>query len=179
VLLPRLKRAIKSPAFLVGLAAFLTALLVQSGDVGSIDTEIRLQTTHSFWTEAPSVPDNSPEFGLAGKNGRVYATYGMGQSLLMLPSDIVGTYLARLRLFASFAGHDPGIREIVVSYSTSILLCVLAVLVSFRWLHLMGFRSFDSAVRYDLSPLHAESGGEQPDFSFNADRVDVAIRMAP
>jgi hypothetical protein len=139
VLLPRLKRAIKSPAFLVGLAAFLTALLVQSGDVGSIDTEIRLQTTHSFWTEAPSVPDNSPEFGLAGKNGRVYATYGMGQSLLMLPSDIVGTYLARLRLFASFAEHDPGIREIIVSYSTSILVCVLSVLVSFRWLHLMGF----------------------------------------
>jgi hypothetical protein len=137
--LPRFKRVIKSPAFLVGLAAFLTALLVQSGDLGSIDTEIRLQTTHSFWTEAPSVPDNSPEFGLAGKNGRIYATYGMGQSLLMLPSDIVGTYLARLRPFEGFSGHDPGIREIVVSYSTSILVCVLAVLVSLRCLHLLGF----------------------------------------
>jgi hypothetical protein len=136
---PRVKRAIKSPAFLVGLAAFLTAVLVQSGEVGSIDTEIRLQTTHSFWTNAPSVPDNSPEFGLAGKNGRVYATYGMGQSLLMLPSDIVGTYLARLRPFADFSEHEPGIREIVVSYSTSILLCVLTVLVSLRCLHLLGF----------------------------------------
>jgi hypothetical protein len=90
----------------VGLAAFLTAVLVQSGDVGSIDTEIRLQTTHSFWTDAPSVPDNI-ELGLVGNTGRVYAPYGMGQSLLMLPSDIVGTYLARLRLFADFSEHDP------------------------------------------------------------------------
>jgi hypothetical protein len=126
-------------AFLVGLAAFLTALLVQSGDLGSIDGDIRLQTTHSFWTSAPSVPDNSPEFGVAGKNGQIYATYGMGQSLLMLPSDIVGTYLAGLPLFRAFAGHDPGIRQIVVSYSTNILLCILSVLVCFRCLRLLEF----------------------------------------
>src|SRR5438477_1370958 len=126
-------------AFLVGLAAFLTALLVQSGDLGSIDGDIRLQTTHSFWTSAPSVPDNSPEFGVAGKNGQIYATYGMGQSLLMLPSDIVGTYLAGLPLFRAFAGHDPGIRQIVVSYSTNFLLCILSVLVCFRCLRLLEF----------------------------------------
>jgi hypothetical protein len=135
----RQKRVLNHPAFLVGLAVFLTALLVQSGELGSIDTNIRLQTTHSFWTSAPPVPDNSPEFGVAGKNGQIYATYGMGQSLLMLPSDIVGTYLARLPLFDGFAEHDPGIRQIVVSYSTSILVCVLAVLVCIRFLLLLEF----------------------------------------
>jgi hypothetical protein len=135
----RQKKMLNHPAFLVGLAAFLTALLVQSGELGSIDTAIRLQTTHSLWTSAPSVPDNSIEFGVRGKNGRIYATYGMGQSLLMLPSDTVGTYLARLPLFAGFAGHDPGIRQIVVSYSTSILVCVLTVLVCIRCLCLLEF----------------------------------------
>lgn len=135
----RQKRVLDEPAFLLALAAFLTALLVQSGELGSIDTTIRLQTTHSFWTSAPSVPDNSPELGAAGKNGRIYATYGMGQSLVMLPSDIVGTYMARLPRFGGFAEHDPGIRQIVVSYSTSILMCVLAVLVCMRCLGLLEF----------------------------------------
>lgn len=135
----RQKKVLNHPAFLVGLAAFLTALLVQSGELGSVDSDIRLQTTHSFWTPAPSVPDKSPELGVAGENGRLYAPYGMGQSLLMLPSDIVGTYLARLPLFGGFAGHNRGIREIVVSYSTNILVCVLTVLVCIRCLRLLEF----------------------------------------
>jgi hypothetical protein len=150
----RQKRILKHPAFFLGLAAFLTALLVQSGELGSIDTDIRLQTTHSFWTPAPSVPDNSPEFGVAGKNGRIYATYGIGQSMLMLPSDIVGTYLARLPLFAGFAGHDPGIRQIVVSYSTSILVCVLTVLICMRCLGLLEF-TVNQAIAGALALLFA------------------------
>jgi hypothetical protein len=135
----RQKRVLSHPAYLVGLAALLTALLVQSGELGSIDSTIRLQTTHSFWTSEPSVPDNSPELGVAGKNGRIYATYGMGQSVVMLPADIAGAYLARLRLFSNFAEHDPGIRQIVVSYSNNILVCVLTVLVCMRWLRLLEF----------------------------------------
>ncbi len=120
--------------------AFLTALLLQSGELGSIDTTRRLQTTHSFWTSAPPVvPEDYPDFGIVGRNGKIYAWYGMGQSLLMLPADIIGTYLERLPVFADFADHDPDIRAIVVSYSTSILVCVLAVLVCFRFLLLLEF----------------------------------------
>jgi len=120
--------------------AFLTALLLQSGELGSIDTTRRLQTTHSFWTsEPPVVPEDYPEFGVVGRNGKIYAWYGMGQSLLMLPADIIGTYLQRLPVFANFADHDPDIRAIVVSYSTSILVCVLTVLVCFRFLLLLDF----------------------------------------
>jgi hypothetical protein len=136
---PRVAKAMKSPALLVGLTAFLTALLVQSGDVGSIDTQFRLQTTHSFWTEDRSVPENALQLGVAGKKGRVYAPYGMGQSLLMLPADIAGSYLARLRLFADFSEHDPGIREIVVTYSSSILLSVFTALTCLRLLKSLEF----------------------------------------
>ena len=134
------KRLFNHPGFLVGLAAFLTAVLVQSGELGSIDTVLRLQTTHSLWTSASLVlPEDYRVIGLVGRDGRIYVPYGIGQSLLMLPSDMVGAYLARLSLFASFAEHDPGIREIVVSYSTNILVCVLTVLVCFRFLRLLEF----------------------------------------
>src|SRR5437879_12144574 len=134
------KRLFNHPGFLVGLAAFMTAVLVQSGELGSIDTVLRLQTTHSLWTSASLVlPEDYRVIGLVGRDGRIYVPYGIGQSLLMLPSDMVGAYLARLSLFASFAEHDPGIREIVVSYSTNILVCVLTVLVCFRFLRLLEF----------------------------------------
>src|SRR5712692_2017443 len=124
------KRLFNHPGFLVGLAAFLTAVLVQSGELGSIDTALRLQTTHSFWTSASLVlPEDYSEIGLVGRAGRIYVPYGIGQSLLMLPSDMVATHLARLPLFASFAEHDPGILEIVVSADTDILVCILPELV--------------------------------------------------
>jgi hypothetical protein len=134
------RRIFDNPAFWLGLAALLTALLVQSGDLGSIDTVRRLQTTHSFWTSAPAVlPEEYPEFGVMGRNGAIYAWYGMGQSLLMLPSDMVGTFLERMPRFADFSDHDPGIRAILVSYSVNIPVCILTVLVCFRFLRLLEF----------------------------------------
>jgi len=136
----RFKKLIDNPVFLLGIVAFLTALLLQSGELGSSDTTRRLQTTHSFWTSAPPVlPEDYPDFGIVGRKGTIYAWYGMGQSLLMLPADIIGTYLERLPVFANLADRDPGIRAIVVSYSTNILVCVLTVLVCFRFLRLLEF----------------------------------------
>jgi uncharacterized protein (DUF934 family) len=104
------EKMIANPLLLLGMAAFLTSLLVQSGELGSIDTTLRLQTTHSFWTATPPIP---PDLGIVGRHGKIYATYGIGQSLLMLPADIVVTYLNRLSIFAHFAAHDPDIRAIV------------------------------------------------------------------
>src|SRR5229473_5648712 len=128
----RVRRLFGSPVFLLGLTAFLTAFVVQSGELGTSDTTHRLQTTHSFWTSEPPVfPEEYPEFGIHGRNGKLYASYGMGQSLLMLPSDVVGTYAARLSIFRDYGGTDPAVRSIVVSYSTNILVCVLTVLVCF------------------------------------------------
>jgi hypothetical protein len=138
-MISRLRRLIRSPLFLLGSVAFLTAFVVQSGELGTSDTTHRLQTTHSFWTSSPQVdPQDYPEFGVHGRNGKLYSWYGIGQSLLMLPSDIVGTYVESLPAFAKY-NDDPAPRSIVVSYSTNILLCVLTVLVCFRLLGLLGF----------------------------------------
>ncbi len=57
----------------------------------------------------------------------------------MLPSDVLGTYLDNLPIFAEYQGTDPTVRDIVVSYSTNILVCVLTCLVCFRFLGLLDF----------------------------------------
>ncbi len=130
----------RNPLFLLGMSAGLMAFVVQSGDVDSADTARRLQTTHSFWTSAPAVlPGDYPEFGLRGRGGKIYAWYGIGQSLLMLPADMVGTALEKLPIFRDYNGNDPSVRNIVVSYSTNILVNVLTALVCFRFLTLLKF----------------------------------------
>src|SRR3989442_9936332 len=139
-MMTRTGRLVRSPVFLLGLAAFLTSFIVQSGELGTSDTTHRLQTAHSFWTSEPPVfPEEYPEFGIHGRNGKLYGWYDIGQSLLMLPSDIVGTYLEQLPIFDDYDGSDPSVRAIFVSYSINILVCVLTILVCFRLLRWLQF----------------------------------------
>jgi hypothetical protein len=136
----RVGRLLSNPAFLLAAIALLAAVLVQSGELGSSDTTHRLQATHSFWTSQPPVfSDEYPEFGVHGRDGRLYGWYGIGQSLLMLPSDVLGTYLDDLPVFADYHETDPTVRSIVVSYSTNVIVCVLTCLVCFRFLGLLDF----------------------------------------
>ena len=135
----RLTRWRHDPRFLLCLTAGLLALVVQSGELGTSDTMHRLQTTHWLWTSAPQVPANEyPEFGLHGRGGRLYSWYGIGQSLLMLPADVVGTWMENWAIFSNYH-DDPEVRSIVVSYSTNILVNVLTALAAFRLLAQLGF----------------------------------------
>ncbi len=129
----------RDPLFLLCLTAGLVAFVVQSGELGSADTTYRLQTTHWLWTSAPPVlPSDYPEFGLHGRGGRLYPWFGIGQSLLMLPADLVGTWMANWRIFAGYQ-DDPGVRSIIVVYSTSILINALTALIVFRFLRQLKF----------------------------------------
>jgi hypothetical protein len=137
----RFRQWIRNPAYLVGIVAFLAAFVVQSGELGSSDTTHRLAATHSFWTSTPAVdPQDYPEFGIHGRGGRLYGWYGVGQSVLMLPADVIGAGLERLPIFSSYDA-DPTVRDIVVSYATNILICVLSALICLRLLGLFGFRA--------------------------------------
>ena len=128
-----------SPKFLLCVTAALLAFVVQSGELGSADTMHRLQTAHSFWTSEPAVfPNEYPEFGVHGRGGKLYDWYGIGQPLLMLPFDIVGTGLEKLPFFSDYDGTDPTVRNIFVAYATNIFLSVLTALVCFRFLQLLG-----------------------------------------
>jgi hypothetical protein len=135
----RLQQWVRDPLFLLCLTAGLLAFVVQSGELGTSDTTHRLQATHWLWTSEPQVfPNEYPEFGLHGRGGRLYSWYGIGQSLLMLPADLVGTWMAHWPLFADYS-VDPGVRSIVVTYSTNILVNVLTALIAFQLLGQLGF----------------------------------------
>ena len=146
MMLNRIRRWLRDPRFLLALAAALVAFAVQSGELGSADTQHRLQSTHSFWTTEPPVfPQEYPEFGVHGRGGRLESWYGIGQSLLMLPADILGTYVERIPLFANYNGNDPSVRNIIVSYTTNILLSVLTALICFRFLRQFDFKTSHAA----------------------------------
>src|ERR1700743_2588397 len=137
----------RDPVFLLALVAGLLAFVVQSGELGTADTQHRLNSTHAFWTSAPPVFDwEYPEFGIHGRGGSLQSWYGIGQSLLMLPADIVGTYVERIPVFANYNGNDPSVRNIVVSFSTNMLVTVLSALVCFRFLRQLSFGVKQSVV---------------------------------
>jgi hypothetical protein len=142
-----LRPAPSPPVSLLLLVTALFTFLIQSGELGTSDTTHRLQVAHSLWTNHPQVfPDEYPEFGLRGRGGRFYAWYGIGQSLLMLPADLVGSAANRLPLWSSYAssGADPAIRSIVASITTNILVNVLTAFAVFHLLALLGFSTRES-----------------------------------
>ncbi len=133
-------RLLRDPRFLLVAIAVLSTLLIQSGELGTSDTMHRLQTAHSFWTSQPAVfPQEYPEFGLVGRGSRLYSWYGIGQSLLMLPVDIVATGIERLPLLDDYNGNDPSVRDIIVSFTTNLLIAVLTALLCRRLLMQFGF----------------------------------------
>jgi hypothetical protein len=135
------------PLSLLLLFTALFTFLIQSGELGTSDTTHRLQVAHSLWTGEPQVfPNEYPEFGLHGRGGRLNAWYGIGQSLLMLPADVVGSAASHLPLWRRYTASetDPAIRSIVVSMSSNILINVLTAFAAFRLLSLFGFSTRES-----------------------------------
>jgi len=136
----RIESWFRNPIVLLGLAAGLVAFGVQSGELGSADTMHRLQSTHAFWTSEPPVfPSEYPEFGVHGRNGSLQSWYGIGQSLLMLPADLLGTFIQELHIFDRYGDTDPTVRDIVVTYLTQIFITVLTALVCFKLLRQFSF----------------------------------------
>jgi hypothetical protein len=135
-----IRRRLRDPLFLLALAAGLIAFVVQSGELGTADTQHRLQSAHAFWTAEPPVfPQEYPEFGVHGRGGKLQSWYGIGQSLLLLPADVIGTFVERLPVFANYNGNDPSVRNIFVSYCVNVLVNVLTALVCFRFLRQLNF----------------------------------------
>jgi hypothetical protein len=163
---------VRNPKFLLALTAASLAFVVQSGELGSADTMHRLQTAHSFWTSEPPVfPNEYPEFGVHGRGGKLYDWYGIGQPLLLLPADIVGTYIEKLPIFAGYSGSDPTVRNIFVTHTTNILITIFTALVCFRFLRLLEFTTRESvagvlALLFCTTHLHYTQNMMENNFIF-------------
>src|SRR4051812_35659296 len=148
----------RNPVFLLALAAALIAFVVQSGELGTSDTTHRLQSAHSFWTSEPPVfPNEFPEFGVHGRNHSLQSWFGIGQSILMLPVDILGSGIEKLPIFDRYGDTDPTVRNIVVVYLTQMLVAVLTALVCFKLLRSFGFsinHSIAGVLAFQLATTH-------------------------
>jgi hypothetical protein len=145
---PHIRRRLSNPLFLLALIAGFLAIVVQSGELGTADTTYRLQSTHAFWTSNPPVTqqDYDGGFGVHGRNGSLQSWYGIGQSLLMLPADILGTGIELLPIFDNYRGNDPAVRSMIVTYLTSGFVSVLTALLAFQFLRQLKFDARQSAL---------------------------------
>jgi len=113
------------------------------------DTPRRLLITHSWLTGEPEVtlsanyksnsrmgnPRLDPSFGVLGVGGKRYYGDDLGQSILMLPGDWLGTQLQKF-----FPGQDSEqFRHIVVSYAIFVPLNLAVIVVVYLFLRLLGF----------------------------------------
>jgi hypothetical protein len=122
--------------FKVALIALLWIIVISSGKVSG-DSLPRLQMAHAWWTGTPEVtynPQEPPKSrldipGVLGVGGKRYSAYDVGQPLLMLPADWLGSQLHQV-----FPKQDElFLRRVTVSIFTFIPLNVATILASF-WL---------------------------------------------
>jgi hypothetical protein len=87
----------------VALIALLWITIINPANLPP-DTDVRLRMAHALWTgtEEVSLPPNYhpssrlDHVGVLGVDGKRYEAYDMGQSLLMLPADWIGTQLSKV-----------------------------------------------------------------------------------
>lgn len=126
---------------------FFLCLLINSGSLDSIDALNRLQVTHWIWTHAPQVLGNTANtvtlISAIGRGGHSYVTWGIGESLIMLPGDVIATtliHLAHLQRLSSLL--DPGF----VSYFTFPFINALSICLACSVLRGLSFSLRDSVL---------------------------------
>jgi len=124
------------------LAVLSLSLFLQTGDFATTDTIWRWHVAHGLWTGTPLVPERVyPGFGLKAPDGKIHAWYGIGQSLLIIPADMIAFAARPASLLddASFYIH-----ALKVSALLFPLIGALAASVAFELLLLLGSRPRDA-----------------------------------
>lgn len=130
----------------VALISLLWLVAINSGQLGTLDTNLRSQMAHAWWTGAEEVqvkPDMEPKvrgdirFGVVGADGERRIAYETGQSFLMLPADWLGSQVHELWPVAS----EQVLRRWAINLFTFIPINVAVVLAAFWLLKLFQFES--------------------------------------
>jgi hypothetical protein len=129
----------------ITLIALLWLIVINSGTVGSLDTELRLQMAHAWWTGTDEVIIPSGYqlkvrgdivAGVMGAGGKRYIAYEVGQSMLMLPADWLGS---QLHQFFPLIDQE-FFRSLMVNLLVFIPLSVATVAGCFWLLQLLGWQ---------------------------------------
>jgi hypothetical protein len=136
------------PGLWLSLITTLCVFLIGTGSLNSWDTYNRLQVTHSLWMNVPQVKEEDARtdqlYIVKGKDGNNYATWGIGQSLVMLPADIMSHQLTS-KIDKPAALLDK-IRAGMVAYLTFVPINVFSIVISFLFLRDLGFNNKRSIV---------------------------------
>jgi hypothetical protein len=135
-----------NPVFYLSLIATACILLISAGNLNSWDTVNRLQVTHSLWMNVPQVKAEERNkdhlYVVSGRDGNDYVTWGIGQSLVMLPADII-SYNLTSGIDKPEAILDK-IRSAIVAYLTFTPINVLSIIVSFYFIRNLSFSNKQS-----------------------------------
>ena len=125
--------------------SLLWAILLSSFRVRG-DTGVRLQMAHAWLTGGDEItipPDYQPELrvqgtqrtGVLGRDGKRYSIYDIGQSLLMLPGDWLGTQLHK----AIPQQNEVYVRQIIARWVTFVPLNAVLIVACFWLLKTLDF----------------------------------------
>ncbi len=126
----------------VALISWLWLLTVNTGNMGTTDTYVRVQMAHAWLTGQDEILPYKPQFrgdpnlGVPGLHNKRYSFYDIGQSLLIMPSNWLGFKLAKW--FPELAKKEV-LRFWIISFFTFIPLSVAVVVACFWLLRLFNF----------------------------------------
>lgn len=117
------------------IVALLWLILINPGSITNIDTARRIQMAHSWWAQTKEgIPGDRLVINVNGQN---YIPYDLGQSMLMLPGDWIGTKLSQsIRLDRN---QSKQFTEAIISFLIFLPINLLAVLACFRLLKLFSY----------------------------------------
>jgi hypothetical protein len=127
------------------LLVWFFSVLLEPGDLGSSDVGFRLQAAHSLWTSDPQVRADESDWTLPiGRDGLRRIPWGIGQSLIMLPADIVASAAnSFLNLPKTL---EPKVRQALVGYLTFPPISAAAIVFGMLFLGRLGFSTGQSAI---------------------------------
>jgi hypothetical protein len=136
------------------IAAWLASLLVAPGLHYPVsDVHDRWRVAHWLWSGymPPKLAEDAPQpsdplilrfpQGLPGRDGNTYPWYGVGQSLVMVPADILVTRALAWRLLRS----SPQAHFLAVVYLTFPIVNAIAVVIAFSLLRSLHFAPAQAA----------------------------------
>ena len=128
----------------MALVAGAVAALLNPGNFGTIDTEVRLRVAR--WIRLGE-PLNAGEFGVPGRNGVLHPHFGIGQSLVLLPFDALadGVLAPLLRRAGLNAEKQHQGVEVVTAFLMQWFLASCALILAYLLLQHFDFDSLASA----------------------------------